>query len=265
MSRWRCAALFAISICCINRVALTQILSPSPSPCGPQSSDGRMGVGFKTKVAFSVTYRTTFEQRFADGNAIHRTLINRDFHDSAGRTRNEVSLPCSLGEDGQMKSRVTVSVQDPATHTVMSWEADGPNKIVRLIHLGVSRPMPAAPAPTPDQIKTREALQQYWNTHRHTEKLGTRTIDGVECEGTKQVTTIPAGEQGNDLPIVSSTEFWIARSVGLLMLQINDDPRTGRTVIEVADISLTEPPASLFTPPPGYKIEEVPIRTEAAQ
>jgi hypothetical protein len=240
------------------------MLSPMPSPCGAQSSDGRIGVALKGNFPFSITYRTTFEHRFVDGNAIHRTLTTHEFRDSAGRTRGEALLACGLGEDGMMKQRLTISIHDPAARTVMSWEADGPNKIVRLIHQGASRPMPAPSAPTPDQIKMRAATQEYWNTHRRTEKLGTRTIAGVECDGTKQMTTIPGGEQGNDLPILSSTESWIAKSIGLLMLQVNDDPRTGHTVIEVADISLTEPPASLFTPPQDYKIEEQPIRTAAA-
>jgi hypothetical protein len=240
-------------------------MSPLPSPCGVQSSDGRIAIASRSNFPFSITYRTTFEQRFVDGNAIHRTLINHQFRDSAGRTRNEALLPCGLGEDGLMKPQLSISVQDPVAHTLMTWQADGRNKVVRLIHLGSARPSPAASAPTPDQIKTREALQQYWNTHRHTEKLGTRSIAGVQCDGTKEVTTISAGEQGNDLPIVSSTEFWIARGLGLLMLQINDDPRTGRTVIEAVDFSSSEPPASLFAPPPDYKIEEVPVRTAAAQ
>jgi hypothetical protein len=241
------------------------MLSPSPSMCGPQSSDGRIGVTVKGNVPYSITFRSTFEQRFADGNAIHRTLMTHEFRDSAGKTRSEAQLACGLAEDGQMKPRLSVSVHDPVARTVLMWEVDSPNKTARLIHQAAPRSTPVPSAPTPDQIKMRETLQQYWNTHRHTEKLGTRTIAGMECEGTKQVTTIPAGEQGNDLPIVSSIESWIARSVGLLMLQINDDPRTGHTVIEVVNISLTEPSASLFAPPPDYKIEEQPIRTAAAQ
>jgi hypothetical protein len=222
-------------------------------------------VGSKSNSPFSVTYRTTFEQRFADGNAIHRTLITHEFRDSTGRTKTESSLACNLGEDGLMKPMLAISVQDPITHTLMSWQVDGRNKIVRLVHLDGPRPTPVASAPAPDQIKMGAALREYWNTHKHTEKLGNRTIAGLQCDGTKEVTTIPAGEQGNDLPIVSSREFWIARGLGLLMLQVTDDPRIGHTMIEVTDISSTEPPASVFAPPADYKLEEQPTRTAAAQ
>jgi hypothetical protein len=265
MSRLVCAALFGVSIFCVGSVAVAQMLSP-PSPCGAQSSDGRIGVASKSGSPFSVTYRTTYEHRFVDGNAIHRTLITHEFRDSAGRTRSEATLGCGLGEDGQMKPTLTVNVHDPVAHITMTWQVDEENKIARMVLMAGTQPLPAksAPAPTTVQIKMRAAVQEYWNTHRHTEKLGNRTIAGLQCDGMKQVTTIPAGEQGNDLPIVTSIEFWVARGVGLNMLQITDDPRTGHTVIEVTDISLTEPPASVFVPPPDYKIEDQRARTAGA-
>src|SRR5277367_5845643 len=61
MRRLLYAALFAISICCVTRAGFTQ----TPSPCGAQASDGRIGVASKSNFPFSVTFRSTHEQRFA--------------------------------------------------------------------------------------------------------------------------------------------------------------------------------------------------------
>jgi hypothetical protein len=42
----------------------------------------------------------------------------------------------------------------------------------------------------------------------------------------------------------------------LTLMSINDDPRTGRTTMEVEDLSRTEPDPSLFAPPEGYTVED---------
>ena len=45
-----------------------------------------------------------------------------------------------------------------------------------------------------------------WDTK--TEDLGTQNIEGIMCEGTRHVTTIPAGAIGNDRPIEVTYERW---------------------------------------------------------
>ena len=40
------------------------------------------------------------------------------------------------------------------------------------------------------------------------EHLGTQTIEGVSAEGTRTTVTIPAGQIGNEQPIVTTTERW---------------------------------------------------------
>ncbi len=39
-------------------------------------------------------------------------------------------------------------------------------------------------------------------------------------------------------------------------MSIHDDPRTGRTTMEVEELSRTEPDPSLFAPPEGYTVED---------
>jgi len=52
-------------------------------------------------------------------------------------------------------------------------------------------------------------------------------------------------------------EQWHSNDHKILLKMINDDPRRGRTTVEVEDLVLSEPDASLFTVPAGYKIEDV--------
>jgi hypothetical protein len=81
-------------------------------------------------------------------------------------------------------------------------------------------------------------------------------ICGVMTDGSRQTTTIPAGEQGNDRPIMTTDEKWVTRDNTMTILHIQDDPRAGHTVIEVTELIQGEPDPSLFAPPPGYKLVE---------
>jgi hypothetical protein len=42
------------------------------------------------------------------------------------------------------------------------------------------------------------------------ENLGAQSIDGVPVEGRRTTTTYPAGSQGNDRPIVATSEIWMS-------------------------------------------------------
>ena len=105
------------------------------------------------------------------------------------------------------------------------------------------------------QQKVMQAAQPHQEFH--SEKLGSRNISGIMTEGVRTTTTVPAGEQGNDLPLVLVREEWRSRELGIILMATNDDPRRGKTTFELEDISTSEPDPSLFTPPPGYKVEDV--------
>jgi hypothetical protein len=59
----------------------------------------------------------------------------------------------------------------------------------------------------------------------------------------------------------STEELCIARGIGLVMLHISDSPLNGRTETKVTDFNSGEPDPSVFAPPPGYTVEEQPVRT----
>ncbi len=88
-----------------------------------------------------------------------------------------------------------------------------------------------------------------------TELLGTRTIEGVSVEGTRITSEIPAGELGNDKPIQVVTENWFSPELQMIVMSRHTDPLAGEHVFKLANIKRSEPSASLFTVPPGFRVE----------
>jgi hypothetical protein len=89
-----------------------------------------------------------------------------------------------------------------------------------------------------------------------TEPLGKQMIEGVEAEGVRVTTTIPAGQIGNDRPIEIVSESWHSAQLKTLVLSRHRDPRMGETTYRLTNIELIEPLASMFEVPPDYTIEE---------
>jgi hypothetical protein len=88
------------------------------------------------------------------------------------------------------------------------------------------------------------------------EPLGKQTIEGVNAEGTREVSTIAAGTIGNDRPIQVSTESWYSAELQMNVMTKHSDPRTGDESFRLTNISRSEPAAYLFQAPAGYQINE---------
>lgn len=91
-----------------------------------------------------------------------------------------------------------------------------------------------------------------------TETLGKRTFDGIEAEGTRTVSTIPAGSIGNERPIEIVSERWYSAELQTVVMTRHSDPRTGENVYRLENISRTEPQANLFQVPSDYTVSESP-------
>lgn len=78
--------------------------------------------------------------------------------------------------------------------------------------------------------------------------------EGVDCNGTGQTITIPAGAIGNEKPIPIVRETWSAPAIAAVVKSTADDPRYGKTTYELTNVQLTEPARSLFEPPANYKV-----------
>jgi hypothetical protein len=254
------SGMFPTTLAVALSLSLIAVASPAqtPSPCGVMAVGVSVYGGIPTtNKPFSITVQTTHEQKLVDGNAIHGLVVTHEYRDSAGRIRGESSMLCNFAPDGQYRPNVNISVSDPVAHTSMSWQTNGTGiKTARMAHQAEPQAAPAVVVLTDDERKQRAIVQENWRKNNRSEKLGARTIAGVLCDGTRSVRTIPAGQLGNEQPLETTDEIWIARDLGIGMLRIEDDPQNGRTTTEVIDLTQGDPDPSLFAPPPDYKLVE---------
>jgi hypothetical protein len=94
-----------------------------------------------------------------------------------------------------------------------------------------------------------------------TEELGTQNIEGVDAEGSRTITTIPAGAIGNERPIEITYEKWYSRELQLVVMSKHNDPRFGEQTYRLTNIVRSEPDPSLFSPPQGYRLVTEPSGT----
>jgi len=247
--------------------AIAAFLLAAPAVQGQATAECSLGVtvfiGYgieqSPNAPYHATVKTTFEQKLADGNSIQGFVRLQQARDSMGRTRGEMAQGCERGEDGQLHARLNVTLTDPVAKTNSSWLVDeNTSKIVHVFHQDEPPPphKPSDPSELAKQRRLRQLRHPSDNESR-TEDLGEATIAGIAAHGSRTVRTIPAGQEGNALPLVVLHEQWHSNDHKILLKMINDDPRRGRTTVEVEDLVLSEPDASLFTVPAGYKIEDV--------
>jgi hypothetical protein len=87
-----------------------------------------------------------------------------------------------------------------------------------------------------------------------TENLGEEMILGFRAHGTRFITTVPAGEIGNDRSIEIVSEQWYSPDLELVMRSMHRDPWGGEFSTTVTRISQGEQAARLFTIPAKYKV-----------
>jgi hypothetical protein len=119
--------------------------------------------------------------------------------------------------------------------------------------------VPDAPLPPPPPaMMMQKVLVAGDQGKATTEDLGTQTMEGVQVTGVRTTRTIPAGEIGNDRPISIVTEVWTSPDLKTIIYSKRSDPRMGEQTFRLANISQSEPDASLFTVPPDFKIVDSP-------
>jgi len=91
-----------------------------------------------------------------------------------------------------------------------------------------------------------------------TEKLDARNVEGVQAEGTRITTTIPAGDIGNEQPIQIVDERWYSPELQAVVMTRHSDPRFGETTYRLTNIQRGEPSATLFQVPSDYTVKEAP-------
>lgn len=198
---------------------------------------------------FSAVAVSETTQTLADGNRIHRTTQANLYRDSEGRTRRELTLPAigPLAASGQTHS--FTSIHDPVAGVNYVLEPD--QKIARKLSSMGAGPFKYLK----DQFAASGGTSQA-STELKTESLGTQTISGVSAEGTRYTRTIPAGQIGNEQPLVVVFERWYSPDLQRVVMSKRSDPRFGDTTYQLTNIQRAEPAASLFQVPADYTVQE---------
>lgn len=100
------------------------------------------------------------------------------------------------------------------------------------------------------------AMQRASAFNTNTESLGKQTMEGVEVEGKRTVTTIPVGAIGNERPIEIVAESWYSPELQTTIMSKRTDPTSGETTYRLTNIRRGDPDASLFQVPSDYTVKE---------
>ncbi len=186
----------------------------------------RLSVRSAVKNApYLATSVTELKQTFPDGNEILRTTVSKMARDSKGRVRLEQIEP---------ELHRTILVEDPEAGTGFSY-SPGTG------HLQVYGTKKGGPP----KIPTVQGVS-----------LGKAVLNGVNVEGTRQVTVIPAGQIGNAKPMEIIDESWYSPELQLIVKSLHSDPRSGTSTYRLTSLERKEPEAKLFEPPATSKFED---------
>ena len=235
---------------------------PPGSPEGGHGHGGMMGsrmelLGFEdmmpgkviTGAPFTAVAVAESKQTLADGNTITRKVETNLFRDGQGRTRREITLPAvgPLAATGQ--PRTLVMIHDPVSSSVFVLHAD--TKV-------------AEKMPPPHDHGTAADMQSRFEAHIQKqiaqgtlkkEDLGTQSINGIAAQGTRYIKTIPAGQEGNEKPLIITSERWVSSDLQILVKSTHSDPRQGQTSYTVTSLQRQEPTTTLFTVPADYTVQ----------
>lgn len=209
---------------------------------------------------FSAQTSTEKIQTLSDGNRIVRQNNGTLYRDGSGRVRKEQQLG-SLGMwVAEKDPPQTTMIQDPVAG--LTFILDPQEEVARKLPRPAFKKMkvPGDKTGTFEKEVHFPPFAYAFNNkfEQKTESIGTQVIEGINAEGTRTITTIPAGEIGNERPIEIISEKWYSPELRINILTKNSDPRFGETTYRVTNIRRGEPDASLFQVPSSYKLEEGP-------
>jgi hypothetical protein len=210
---------------------------------------------------YSAERRFTSIDKSADGTINRSQSGGSEARDSQGLTYSAGERHWTYKEDGKsvLKSEILYRLHDPVANTDTQW--DTTSKEVKVIHW----PKALAkqdPANTSCPVCPEGSMS---GPGDGIEKLGLKTIEGVAAEGTRSSYTVPATKGHSDSPIVVTHESWYCPELKIIILETNDDPRSGETRNKLVHIVRGKPEVSKYNPPADYVVHHVQIPSDAAQ
>jgi hypothetical protein len=278
----------------LTTVAINAQVSVTTSGGGGKAVTEIIAAGSNAVVKgapFSAEAVSESVQILADGNKISRSYTTKMFRDSEGRFRREgggsgsgfaystspAATPVAVGGFGGGGFQDAVSIFDPVAN--VRYILTPSSKTARRMNVAAGAAEGAvivngqALSPAVRMQVEKDAAQrsqvvvlpslaitttggsgERGGANSRVESLGARDFDGVATEGTRTVTTIPAGAIGNERPIEMVYERWYSKELQLIVYSRHYDPRFGEQTYRLINLSRGEPDRSLFTVPADYKL-----------
>ena len=209
--------------------------------------------GARPSEPYTATGKTTHLQTLANGTTITKESTIKQAHDSSGKYFNETRT--MVPDGGATREVISVTILDRVNLTTTFWNSDTKEAVVvhnRDPSARTHESTPADAVPPPSAVRTARP-----SAETHTEKLGTQMIAGVEATGIRITRVIPAGKEGNDQPVTITNERWFSTKLPrMILLSIDNDPRSGMMTTEMTEIERCEPDPSLFAIPEGYTVKD---------
>lgn len=202
----------------------------------------RYSIDPNTNTARMSTFRVATPVAIDRENKLFTIVQNGSAVDKATLDKAMVELKAATAQSGGVD--ITPSGETLPTAQLQARASE--LRAVAAAKLATLPPVPGVPAMPilPESQK--------WETH--TEQLGTQNFEGVDADGTRTTTTIPAGAIGNEQPILIVYERWYSKDLKMIVYSKHSDPRFGEQTYRLTNINRSEPDPSLFTPPPGFKV-----------
>jgi len=219
---------------------------PGPGGRGPGGPLGMHMGKVVTGEPYSATVTNTTVRTLADGNTIQRTTTGTVARDSQGRTYSQETITGMFGQSG---AKTITFISDPVAGYVYTLNAETKTATRRPLHTPAN-----SDSSTGDRNSARPSRTPSPNVV--TADLGTQMLNGVNATGKTMTHTIPAGQMGNEKPIVSTTETWYSTELKVVVSSKRTDPREGTSTYALTNIQRTEPSSALFAVPSDYTVKD---------
>jgi len=223
---------------------------------GPGGPPEALGGGIEgrtvTGAPFTAQIISTSSQTLSDGSHIARNVNASIARDGQGRTYRQQTI--DMGASSSGTSKTMIFLRDPVAHTSHVIETD--TKTAMLSHTPERARGPRGEGPGPQGGGGREIRTPRARNGETLESLPPQMMEGVWAEGTRITRTIPVGAMGNDRELKIVSETWYSKDLQMVVMSKHSDPRMGESTFRLSNIQRTEPDATLFQVPAGYKISE---------
>jgi hypothetical protein len=256
--------------CALLTVLLAPLLAPlllaqQAQPPVVEMRDGGVNLVLQSiyipvllNAPFTAIVHTEWARPMPGGGNVISVNQRRVARDSMGRIYEErwYLVPKDSGIESRMN---VIQIADPDTHTQYNClMLEKPHRCILDEYSGTASAIYVPATGTTGPLANNAGYQ----TH---EDLGVRYVEGLDCTGSRDVTTYNKGVFGNDRPVVSTREFWHSARIGINLISLVSGPHVGDQSFKVTDVNLAEPDPSLFQLPAGFAVVDRRHSSQPAQ